>query len=405
VLSGGISLGRIFGINIALDYSWFIIFALVTWNLVVGVFPRVNPDWPLELNLAAGVLASLLFFASLLAHELSHAVMANRRGLPVSKITLFLFGGVAHLEDEPDTPMTEFLVAIVGPIMSLLLGGLFILLSLWSVGLIPALFFQQVSVPSAVEFSPMVAVFSWLGPINILIAIFNMIPGFPLDGGRVFRSIAWAISGNLERATRYASGLGQLTAGFFMLMGGLMIFGYELPMLGSGSLGGFWLVFIGWFLFSAASQSYQQLILRSMLQHVSAEEIMRTDFPSAPANLSIRELVTNYLIEAGKSVIPVIEDEEIKGVVGIKEVRDVAKPEWDSKQVGQIMTLKEDLPVISHERGLGQSLMKYLVRGGDDPLLVTDPENQSKVVGIIQRDDIFRWLQLQPGWKEIKSLA
>jgi Zn-dependent protease/predicted transcriptional regulator len=396
----GLKIGRILGITIQLDYSWFIIFLLVTWNLVAGVLPAIQPGWATELNLAVGILTSVLFFASLLAHELAHAVMANRRGLSVSKITLFLFGGVAHLEDEPDSPLTEFLVAIVGPIMSLAIGGIAIFLGLLSMGLLPGLFLRQSAI-TVTELTPLATVFAWLGPINILIAVFNMIPGFPLDGGRVFRSLLWAVTGNLEKATWYASGAGQLTASFFMLMGALMIFGYQLPLLGSGMLGGFWLVFIGWFLYSAASQSYQQMVLRSMLENVSAAELMRVDLPQASPNLTVQELVSKYLVEAGQSVIPVIGDKEMTGVVGIREVQGLDKPEWKHRQVGEIMTPKEKLPSVPMGKKLSKQLMKYLVRGEEDPLLVTDPKNESRVIGIIDRSDIMRWLQLQPEGKKL----
>ena len=222
MLKDGIPVGRIFGISVRLHYSWFIIFTIVIWSLAADYFPAVYPEWSLGTAIAAGIITSILFFVSLLAHELTHSLVAQRHGIPVQSITLFLFGGVSQISEEPHEARTEFLIAIVGPLMSLFLGVVF--WSLWFF-LPPAL-----DVLAAISF--------WLGWINLALAIFNMVPGFPLDGGRVLRAAIWWRTRDLNRATRLASNVGR-GVGYLMMAGGAWI-GFH----GDWS-GGIWLALIG----------------------------------------------------------------------------------------------------------------------------------------------------------------
>ena len=241
-------IGRLFGISIEIDWSWLFIFLLVTWNLAAGVFPSLHPDWSPSLNWGLGVAASLLFFASVLAHELSHALVAQARGLPVRRITLFIFGGVAQMRGEPPTPKAEFRIAVAGPLSSFLLALVF-------------------SSFYAVSASPDVrALYSYLAQLNLILGIFNLIPGFPMDGGRVLRAYLWEKKKDFIYATRKAASFGQHIALFFLFFGLFSIF--------AGFSGGLWLMLIGWFLYTAAQASYQQADLQSALGGVKVRDVM-----------------------------------------------------------------------------------------------------------------------------------
>jgi len=258
----GLSLGRIFGIRVNIDWSWIFIFILVTWNLRV-VFGLSHPEWSGALSWGLGVAASLLFFASVLAHELAHSLVARARGIPVRSITLFLFGGVSSIERDPESPTSEFLIAVVGPATSIILGVLLLLLA--GIGLSFTAARTAITNPMQLvaQLGPVTTMLMWLGSINITLGIFNLIPGFPLDGGRVLRSILWGATNNLREATRWSSYVGRAIAWLFIVAGIAMIFGVSIPIFGTGFIGGLWLVFIGWFLNSAAIQSYQRVVIKT----------------------------------------------------------------------------------------------------------------------------------------------
>ena len=222
---------------------------------------------------STAVAAALLFFVSVLLHELAHSLVAQSQGVPVRSITLFLFGGVSDIQREPPSPRAEFLITIVGPITSFVIGVILSLLAGINANLLDTM---AGSSSAMAGLSPLSTMLLWLGSINILLAVFNLIPGFPLDGGRVLRSILWAISGNLRRATRWASGVGQAVAWLFIFAGIMMVFGTDIPFLGTGLINGLWLAFIGWFLNSAALQSYRQVVIHDMLHGVPVARIMRS---------------------------------------------------------------------------------------------------------------------------------
>lgn len=249
---GGVRIGRIFGIEIRVDWSWLIILGLVTWNLST-TFRNAHPDWNGGLAILLGVVAALLMFASVLAHELAHSLVAKLRGLRVDDVTLFLFGGVSEIEEEPKSPGGEFLMAILGPVTSLVIGGLLLLAG----GAFSDIQETQGNAQALIgRLSPLATLVLWLGTINIVLAVFNMIPGFPLDGGRVLRSIVWGITGNLRAATRVAAGVGALISGLMILGGIMMLLGVRVPFFGTGFVNGIWLMLIGWFLFSAAARRF-----------------------------------------------------------------------------------------------------------------------------------------------------
>jgi Zn-dependent protease len=253
---GGFSLGKIFGIAIRINFTWLLILPLIAWNLSTA-FANAHPDWSIGLTWGIGLVAALLLFVSVLAHELAHSLVAKKQGIPVDDITLFLFGGVSDIEEEPKSPGGEFLMAALGPLTSFVIGIALLLLG-GSITDIQASGMNAENLLS--RLSPFGTVVFWLGSINIVLGIFNLIPGFPLDGGRILRSVVWAISDNLQLATVVAATAGKVIAFLMIGSGILMILGIRIPFFGTGVFNGIWLALIGWFLFSGAQrQSRRQL--------------------------------------------------------------------------------------------------------------------------------------------------
>ena len=266
----GIRIGKLFGIEIRVDWSWIFILLLVTWDLEFEL-PSFNSHWSTGFTWFLAVIGALLFFASVLLHELAHSIVARAKGLEVSNITLFLFGGVSNIQREPRSARDEFQITIVGPLTSIILGVIFYVIASASYRQIvhPITGFNGVSATTAVSV--------WLGYINIILGIFNLIPAFPMDGGRVLRSIIWASTGNLRVATRWASWVGQ-GIGWIFIVGGISVaLGGSVPFFGSGFIGGLWLIFIGWFLQGAAQSSYRQLVVHDLLEGVPVRVLMKPD--------------------------------------------------------------------------------------------------------------------------------
>lgn len=384
----GFHIGRLFGIDINIDWSWFFIFVLITWNLSV-VFGNFHPGWSSTLRWGIALVASLLFFASVLAHELAHSLVARAQGIPVRNITLFLFGGVSNIQREPPSPRAEFLITIVGPITSILLGVLFIL----SAGLAAGPLGAAMADPAQVfaNLNPLSTLLFWLGSINIILGIFNMIPGFPLDGGRVLRSILWAITDNLRHATRWASWVGQGIAWLMIIAGIAMIFGVEIPFFGTGFINGLWLAFIGWFLNSASIQSYQQVILQDALDDVPVGRIMRPNPPTVPPDISVSSLVHDHVMGTDDHAFPVEENGRLLGLVTLDDVRGVSRDRWDITLVREIMTPLEELVTITSDECADEALNKLRQRDVRQlPVL-----QNGQLTGLLRRRDIVRWLQLQ----------
>jgi Zn-dependent protease/CBS domain-containing protein len=393
-MRSGFRVGRLFGIDIHIDWSWLLIFLLVTWNLV-AMFAQIHPDWGTGLSLGVAVAASLLFFASVLAHEMAHSLMARAQGVPVRNIVLFLFGGVSNIEREPPSPRAEFLITIVGPITSVVLGFLFIGAALALIGPL-----DQTAAADPAQLiaglDPLTTLLFWLGPINILLGIFNMIPGFPLDGGRILRSILWAITGNLRRATRWASRVGQLVAWLLIITGIAMVFGIEVPIFGTGLLGGLWLAFIGWFLNSAAIQSYQQVVIRDVLDGVRVERMMRSSPPTVPPNVTVDHLVYDSVMGTDEHAFPVEQDGRLMGLVTLEDIRKVPRPEWPQVRVGQIMTPADELLVVRPEDDAAEALQKLSQRDVRQLPVMRNGD----MVGLLRRQDITRWLQFHSDFSE-----
>jgi Zn-dependent protease len=388
-MRNGINFGRVFGINIIVDWSWTFIFLLVTWNLAAGVFPQIHPEWSASLDIGLAIIASILFFLSVLAHELAHSLVAVAHGLPVRSITLFLFGGVSNLQREPESPGTEFTMAIVGPLTSIVIGITAVLLGLVIDGVSVV---QLIGRPFSMlaGLNPVSTLLLWLGPINIVLGVFNMIPGFPLDGGRVLRSILWGVTDNLRTATRWATWIGQAIAWVFIVAGISMFFGVSIPFFGTGVLSGVWLAFIGWFLNQAAVQSYRQVVVEDMLEGIPVARFMRSNLPSVPAQMTISQLIDDQIMNSEERSFPVMDGEQLVGVVGLEDLRKAPRSEWDHTPVSRIMTPKKDLDTVTPVEDVTDALEAFSRKDLRQMPVVQD----GRMVGMIRRADIMRWLQI-----------
>jgi Zn-dependent protease/predicted transcriptional regulator len=387
-MRGGFAFGRIFGIEISIDSSWLFIFLLVVWQLAVGVFPVWHPAWGPALDWGIAVVAALLFFASVLLHELAHSLVALSRGLPVRRITLFLFGGVSNIQREPSSPGAEFLIAVVGPLTSLALGALFLLLGGVSAHGIQGAVINPTHLLS--RLNPLSTLLLWLGPINIMLGVFNLIPGFPLDGGRILRSILWAATGNLRRATGWAVAVAHIVAWLFILGGIAMAFGSNLPVLGGGLLGGLWLVFIGWFLHQAATVSYQQVVLKDVLEGMPVSRLMHVQVHPVAPDVSISALVNDYVMETDDQAYPVIQDDRLLGLVSLDDVHKIPHDTWASTSVSQVMTPVERLEMIAPRDDAANSVMKMAQHHVNEMPVM---EN-GHLAGMLRRQDVVKWLNL-----------
>lgn len=380
---GGFRLGRALGVEIRVDWSLLVIFALITVNLGAGVFPAWHPEWGLALSWGVALAAAILFFASVLAHELSHAVVGRARGIPVSRITLFIFGGMAHMEDEPKSPKDELLMAAVGPLVSIVIGAL----ALWGAWALAAGAVEELAEAPAQAMQsvgPLATLLLWLGPINILLGLFNLVPGFPLDGGRVLRSLLWWGTGDLVKATRWASGAGRVVAWTLMGFGVLQLF--------SGLwVQGLWLLLIGWFLNNAARMSYTQLLVREALESVPVSRIMYTRLEGMSPDVSVESFVRDHLLVADQRAYPILADGQLVGLATVEDVRRVPQERWPLTLVSEIMTPAEELVTVTPSSDAEQAL-ELLSRRDVEQLPVLE---SGRVVGLVRRRDLVKWLSLQ----------
>jgi Zn-dependent protease/CBS domain-containing protein len=307
----------------------------------------------------------------------------------VRRITLFIFGGVSNIQKEPDSPFSEFLITIVGPLTSFVLGGIFLVLGAGTFALGNTISADLTLALS--NFSPLSTILLWLGSVNVLIAMFNLIPGFPLDGGRIVRSILWAVTDDLTRATRWASYLGQAVAWVLMLVGISMMFGVNIPILGSGFVNGIWMLFIGWFLQNAAIQSYQKVVIQDILEDVPVKRLMNQDVPSVDADLTVQALIDNHILQSDHQAFVALEGEKMVGLVTFDDVRKVDSEARNNTLVRDVMTPSEKLLVVAPEEGVSDAFNR-LQSGDIRQLPVVSGEG---IVGLLRRKDIIRWLQLQ----------
>ena len=363
---------ELFGFDVNVDLSWFVILALVTWSLATRYFPAdyAAPGLTAGTYWLLGLAAALLFFASLLLHEIGHALMARRYALPIRGITLFLFGGVAEMTEEPPDPRTEFLVAVAGPLVSVALGVLFT-----GAGLAG----RVAGWPPAVN-----AACLGLGVVNLALVAFNLIPAFPLDGGRILRSALWRWKGSLRWATRVSSSIGA-AFGFALIALGV------LSVLAGDLFGGVWYALIGIFVRNAARMSYQQLLLRKALEGERIAAFMQRSPVTVERSLSVRELVDDYVYRHHHKTFPVVDGGRLVGCVSTREVRELPREEWDRQTVGAIARPCGDDNTVPPEMDAMQAL-SLMSRTGASRLLVADGD---RLLGILALKDLMKLFSLK----------
>ena len=367
-MNGTLKLGSVRGIVISVHYTWLIIFGLLTYSLAAVVFPTWYSDWSTGQYWLFGAIASLLLFAAVLAHELGHSLVALRKGIPVQSITLFIFGGVANIGKESETAGDEFQIAIAGPAVSLIIGGV-------SIGLYALIgrFNEQVG-----------AILQYLAFANIILAVFNLIPGFPLDGGRVLRAILWGIVNNVERATRIASTVG-VVVGYLFMVGGIVY------IIGGVLISGIWLIAIGWFLQNAAQQSYQQLVMQRSFEGVQAAMLMNPEPVVVEPYLTIDELVDRVVLARNVRGAPVMDDDRLVGIITLTDIKDVPRSDWSRLTVADRMTPADKLIVVQPQTPLDDVLQAMSARDIHQVPVIAD----GRLVGMLNRSGIIQFLQLQ----------
>ena len=380
-------LGSLRGIEIRADASLLIIFALVLFSLGAGVFPAWHPEWGAATTWLTAAAAAVLFFASILVHELSHALVGRLQGMRIPRITLFVFGGMAHMEREPHAWRAELWMAIVGPVVSLAIGLAAIFLG--SSGLDAANFDPGDPLALPASAGPLVTIALWLGPVNVLLGLFNLVPGFPLDGGRVLRAIIWGATGDVVRATRWAAAIGQGFGWFLIACGFMMIVGIRLPVLGAGVLSGVWVALIGWFLARAAMAGYAQLLVGRSLEQVPVSRLMLAPVDTVSPATPIDELIEGHIMRGDQRVFPVVEAGRLVGMVGIDEARSVPPPSRAARRVREVMTPAEGLPVLAPGEN-GADALRKLSRFASLPVV-----ERGELRGLLRREDIAKWLLLR----------
>ncbi len=362
-----LTIGRILGIPIRIHTSWFLIFVLVTWSLATGYFPQRYPLWPGGQSWAVGLATSLLFFLSVLLHELAHALVARWWGMPIHDIVLFIFGGVAELTEEPERPRIEFFMALVGPLTSFALAILFLII--W-------LFARRSA-------EPLAALSIYLAGMNASLGGFNLIPGFPLDGGRVLRSLLWGATNNLEKATRWATGVGQAVAYLFILLGALQAIRGQWAS-------GIWIAFIGWFLENTAQTSYRQVAFRAMLQGYKVEQVMTRECHPLSPDITLEALVRNYILPLGLRCFPVVVDGAIQGVVSVPLIKKVPEESWPMVTVRAVTLPLEQVGYVRPADSLWMALNK-MTSEQREQLPVSDGDGE--FVGVLTYDQVMRFIQ------------
>jgi Zn-dependent protease len=378
-MPGSFRIGRIFGIEIRLHISWLIIFALVFFGLWQGQFE--GTAWSQQKRLLIAVITALLFFCSILAHELSHSLVARRFNMSVSSITLFLLGGVANLRQEPPTAKAEFLMAAAGPAMSVVIGiiGLTI-----GGGDIP---FVNLSVPGVLDIRTapsldgVIAIASYIGTINLYLAAFNLLPGFPLDGGRVLRSIIWAVRGDRAKATPIAARGGQLVAGLFVLWG--------IVQFTDGDALWFWPLLLAYFLYNAATQSLRQERLGGLVAGTRVAPLMNTSFVAADPRSAVATVVRDLMLPRNLRAVPVVTDQNFLGLITTDDVGKIDHERWATTSVEQVMTPSASLAKLGPDDDLGQALERF----GD--LSVLPVVRDGRLVGLLDRDGVVNYIRMR----------
>jgi Zn-dependent protease/CBS domain-containing protein len=368
-----LKIGRIFGIDIRIHWSWLAIFFLLLWWLAEGFYDEVDAysHWTEAERWLASAVTTLLFFVSILLHELSHSIVARRLGLPVHSITLFIFGGVSSLKEEPASAGQEFKMAIVGPLTSFVLG-------IVSAGIAGVFWLYEAddTVPGAVS--------AYLAFINVAVGVFNMLPGYPLDGGRVLRAALWARTKSMLRATRWASGVGTF------ISFGLMALGVVSALAGNW-IGGVWFIVIGWFLRNTSEQAYQQLLYRDTLSGAKVGEIVDRTFESAPPDIPLSQVVSQYMLGRGQRCVPVVVEGNLLGLITMSDLRKFPPDDWEATSAFRAMTPREQLFMVSSDDELMRAL-EIMAAHDVHQLPVVDGYDFN---GFVTRADVIRRIQVR----------
>jgi len=367
VFENAFRLGSVAGIRISVHYTWFIIFFLLT-SILYASFRANQPDWSQTVALATAVITALLFFSSIVLHELGHSIVALKRGIKVSSITLFIFGGVAQSEQDADSAQTEFWIAIAGPAVSVTLAAVFYLLS-QSLG--PRFVVAAVAL-------------DWLATINFLVAIFNMIPGFPLDGGRVFRALVWGFTGDATKGMSWAVTAGKIVA--YSLMG----LGFMIAIQTRLFINGIWMFGIGWFLLISAQASGQAFTVNRIYKKTSARELMETDIPTVPVTLMLSQWLDDYVFKRGRRANLVVDGDSIVGLITLADCNRIAQAQWASTSLSDAMTPVARLKTVDVATDIMQ-VMQLMAAHSYNQVPVTKDGN---VVGWIDRDRLIKILQM-----------
>jgi Zn-dependent protease len=359
-----VTIAKVWGIPIGLHPSWLLVFALVAWSLAGGYFPMASPGWDPATYWVVGALTALLAFGCVLVHELGHCWVALRSGLPIRSITLFVFGGVAQIGREPDEPGTELRIAIAGPLTSLALGVVFAGVRLLAGDV------ELVAAPAL-----------WLARINVTVAVFNVLPGFPLDGGRVLRALVWWRTGSFDRATRAAAVTGQLVASAFIVFG-------LLAALRGNVAGGLWMALIGWFLENAARQSLSQASVGALLRGVSVAQAMTRECPRVRGDVSLDRVVQDEVLGAGRRCFFVVDDGRLRGVLTLADIKGVPRERWSRTPVENAMTPAEKLSTLRPEDDLLAAL-----RSMDEADVAQLPVVEGgELCGALGREQVLRYV-------------
>lgn len=358
---------EVWGIPIRVHLSWVLVFGLVTWSLAAGYFPAEYPGWTVGSYWAIGAVTALAFFACILIHELGHSWVARRNGIPIESITLFVFGGVARISREPDRPGVEFRMALAGPATSFALAALFA--GAWQL---------------ARDVPLLAAPAIWLARINFLVAVFNLVPGFPLDGGRLFRAAVWHFTGSLHRASQVASFAGQLVA-FGLIGWGI------LTVMGGNVIGGMWLAFIGWFLQNAAAHSHAEANLRELLRDVTVAQAMTSDCRRIERGASLERIVREEVLGAGRRCFAVTEGGRLTGLLTLHEIKAIPQERWVAVTAGEVMTPVEKVTAVEPKADLLTALKKM-----DDANVAQVPVLAGgELVGMIGREQILHYVRVR----------
>ncbi len=360
-----IPLGRILGISIGLDYSWFLIFGLFTWSLAASYYPAEFKNWPLLLYWFMGALTAMMLFVSVLLHELGHSVVALRYKIPVRRITLFIFGGVAEIGAEPPSAIAEFLIAIAGPVVSFAL----------------AVFFYAVQ-PAVAGIQPLCGLVKYLAYINFALVAFNLIPGFPLDGGRVFRAIVWGLTKNLRRATLIAANVGRFFGLWFIFVGVWKVFMGDIG-------GGMWIALIGWFLDNAASAQVHQVMFQGLLLGHKVSQAMSSHCATVPGDLTLQELVDDQVLVGGQRCFLIARGQDTVGLITLHRIKEVPRGQWATTTAAEVMLPIEQLKRTDPDAELWATLQQ-MDRAGVNQLPVM---RDRQVIGMLSREDVITFLR------------